>query len=86
MDNKQIITGKTPLSYEERVRWFFNNYYETGMEYRILLDTMRNEDLDNFLWYNDIIQIPKYKEDIEPSGLHENNLRNIKSFINFKKI
>jgi hypothetical protein len=52
---------KTELTYEERIQWFISNYYETGMEYESLLITMKNEDLDNFKWYNNIISIPKYK-------------------------
>jgi len=49
------------LTYEERITWFINNFYETGMEYEILLDNMKDEDLDNVKHYNDIIKIPKYK-------------------------
>lgn len=49
------------LTYEERVRWFFENYYETGLEYQILLANMKEDDLDNFKWYNEIVHIPKYK-------------------------
>ena len=49
------------LTYEERIQWFINNYYETGMEYGVLLIVMKNEDLDNVKYYNDIIKIPKYK-------------------------
>ena len=52
---------KTELTYEERIQWFISNYYETGMEYQSLLVTMRDEDLDNFKWYNDVVSIPKYK-------------------------
>jgi hypothetical protein len=48
------------LTYEERVRWFVNNYYETGMEYASMLESMKNEDLDNFVWYGEKIQIPKF--------------------------
>ena len=48
------------LTYEERVRWFVNNYYETGMEYASMLESMKNEDLDNFEWYGEKIQIPKF--------------------------
>jgi hypothetical protein len=48
------------LTYEERVRWFVNNYYETGMEYASMLESMRNKDLDNFEWYGEKIQIPKF--------------------------
>lgn len=52
---------KTELTYEERIQWFISNYYETGMEYQGLLVTMKDEDLDNFKWYNDVVSIPKYK-------------------------
>jgi hypothetical protein len=49
------------LTYEERVQWFVSNFYETGMEYEAMLDNMKNQDLDNFEWYGDIVKIPKYK-------------------------
>jgi len=52
---------KTELTYAERIAWFVENYYESGMEYQSLLVTMKGEDLDNFKWYNDDISIPKYK-------------------------
>jgi hypothetical protein len=51
------------LTYEERVRWFVNNYYETGMEYASMLESMKNKDLDNFVWYGKKIQIPKFYND-----------------------
>jgi hypothetical protein len=54
-------TNTAELSYEERVMWFFQNYYETGMEYDILIETLKNSDLDNFSWYGEKIKIPKYK-------------------------
>lgn len=47
------------LTYEEKVRWFVDNYYETGMEYAIMLDSLKDDDLDNFKWHNDTIQFPK---------------------------
>ena len=52
------------LTYEERISWFVNNYYETGMEYLIMLENMKNDDLDNFKWYYDIIRIPKYNDEL----------------------
>jgi hypothetical protein len=52
---------KTELTYEERIAWFVENYYESGMEYQSLLVTMKEEDLDNFKWYDDFISIPKHK-------------------------
>lgn len=53
--------NKIELTYEERIKWFITNYYETGMEYEILLETMKDKDLNNFKWYNGVISIPKYK-------------------------
>jgi hypothetical protein len=53
------------LTYEERVQWFVSNFYETGMEYEAMLDNMKNQDLDNFEWYGDIVKIPKYKTQSE---------------------
>jgi hypothetical protein len=52
---------KTELTYEERIAWFVENYYESGLEYQSLLVTMKDEDLDNFKWYDDFISIPKHK-------------------------
>lgn len=53
------------LTYEERVKWFYSNYYETGMEYDNLIKTMLNDDLDNLKWYDDFIKIPKYRKDLK---------------------
>lgn len=47
------------LSQEERIKWFVSNYYETGMELDILLVSMKDADLDNFVWYGEKIDIPK---------------------------
>lgn len=56
--------GWDALTYEERVAWFVSNYYETGMEYEGMLESLKNEDLDNLKWYDDVIKIPKYKCEI----------------------
>ncbi len=63
---KSTTTGKTELTYEERVRWFIQNYYETGMEYSSLLVSMKNENLESYDWYGETITIPKYREEIYP--------------------
>jgi hypothetical protein len=52
------------LSYEERIKWFIQNYYESGMELSILLETMKDTDLDNFEFNNERIYIPKFKIEI----------------------
>lgn len=53
------IVGR-PLSYEERIKWFVGNYYETGMEYKSVLEGFKLVDLDNLSWYEDVIEVPKY--------------------------
>ncbi len=52
-------TMDRPLSQEDRIKWFFANYYETGMELPSLLISMKDTDLDNLLWYDQKIDIPK---------------------------
>jgi hypothetical protein len=47
------------LSQEDRIKWFVANYYETGMELESLLVSMKDENLDNFVWYDEKINIPK---------------------------
>lgn len=49
------------LSYEERINWYFSNFYETGMEYEILLEEMKDYNLDFFERNGTNIYIPKYK-------------------------
>lgn len=46
-------------SQEDRIKWFVRNYYETGMEMKSLLVAMKDTDLDNFVWYDEKITIPK---------------------------
>ena len=61
---KYFFGIREELTYKERIAWFLYNYYETGMEYPILLKTMLSEDLDNLKWYNDYIKIPKYCDEL----------------------
>jgi len=56
--------GWDGLTYEERVKWFVQNYYETGMEYEGMLLALKDEDLDNLKWYDEVIKLPKYKHEI----------------------
>jgi hypothetical protein len=53
---------KLELTYEERIQWFINKYYETGMEYEGLLASMKDTNLDSFQWYDETISIPKYSD------------------------
>ena len=52
------------LTYKERIDWFVANFYETGMEYELIYDSFKNEDLDRIKWYDDLIKIPKYKDEL----------------------
>jgi len=53
------------LTYDERIEWFMEQYYESGMKYEVLLDNMRNEDLDSFIWRGDKITFPTYVRDLK---------------------
>jgi len=53
------------LTYEERIKWFFDYFYESGMEYELLLESMKDADLNNFEWYGDIIDFPVYVKDLK---------------------
>jgi len=55
------------LTYKERIYWFFKNYFESGMNYKILLSEMINDDLDNLKWYDAIISIPKTRTEVKKS-------------------
>ena len=47
------------LTYEERIEWFVTYFYESGMEYELLLVSMKDDDLDNFKWIGgEIISFP----------------------------
>lgn len=52
------------LTYEERIKWFIHNFYETGMEYESLLESFKNDDLDNLKWYDETIHLPLYNLNI----------------------
>ena len=52
------------LTYKERIDWFVANFYETGMEYQIIYDSFKNENLDRIKWYDDFIKIPKYTDEL----------------------
>ena len=74
------------LTYKERIDWFVLNFYETGMEYEIIYDSFKNEDLDRIKWYNDFIKIPKYKDELLGDVLLRFKLRlNIEEWGSYKK-
>lgn len=50
-----------PMKYEERIKWLFRNHYETGMEYEIMLESLKSEDLDKLKWYDGFLTLPKYR-------------------------
>lgn len=49
------------LDFEERVQWFFANYYETGLEMHYLRESLIKENLDAVKWHDTIVAIPKYR-------------------------
>lgn len=53
------------LTYREQVEWFIANYYETGMEFEILLESFKDDDFDNFFWYDEKIEFPKKLSDLK---------------------
>jgi hypothetical protein len=61
---KKLFGIRTKLTYEERVIWFIQNHYETGMEYSLMLENMKNENLDKVEWYDEIVKIPKYIDEL----------------------
>lgn len=89
-----------PMKYEERIRWLFENYYETGMEYEIMLDSLKSEDLDKLKWYDDFIALPKYgissfatygrigsQKDLDQAGVFNTMLlKTIAKFLNMNPI
>ena len=69
------------LSYEERIKWFIHNFYETGMEYEVILETYKDFDLDNVKWYDEIIRIPKYTLNISSQYNKLNNQEELDKII-----
>lgn len=57
-------TYRSRLYYRDRVKWFFTNYFETGMELGALIHSMQGQDLDNFKWYDEYIKIPNFKDEL----------------------
>jgi hypothetical protein len=53
------------LTYEERIAWFVANYYETGMEYASLLESMKTSNLDQFEWIDEVIKFPKTVDELK---------------------
>ena len=58
------MSFRKKLTYKERIDWFVANFYETGMEYQIIYDSFKNENLDRIKWYDDFIKIPKYTDEL----------------------
>ena len=54
-----------PLSYREKVEWFVANHYETGMELEIMIESLKDDDLENFFWYNEKVHFPKMLSDLK---------------------
>lgn len=59
-----VAKNRPELSYTERIVWFLENYYESGLSQSRLIDAFIHEDLSNLRWNGDIISIPKYKDEL----------------------
>ena len=69
--NRHYYLSGTPSelgTYEERVGWFLQNYYETGMEYENMLENLKNTNLDALETVSGIIAIPKLCKDLAPKN------------------
>lgn len=54
------------LTKEQRIKWFFKNYYETGMELNILIDSLKDKDLEKGIdWIGENVKLPKYLDEFE---------------------
>jgi ribosome-associated translation inhibitor RaiA len=73
------------LSTQERILWFIQNYYETGMEYDVLKESFTDSELDNFEWYGQKINIPKkisYSDVLDKEHISIITTSSIKSRLN----
>lgn len=64
-DFKPIPIPDRELTYEEKVRWFVSKHHEDGMELKIMLDSMRDDNLDNFYWHKSKVEFPKMLSEIQ---------------------
>lgn len=61
---------KIELTKEQRIKWFFTNYYETGMELEILTKSLKDKDLDLGIdWIDGKVFLPKYLDEIKTSTI-----------------
>lgn len=57
---------KIELTKQQRIKWFFTNYYETGMELEALQEALKDKDLDLGIdWIDGKVIPPKYLDDIK---------------------
>lgn len=59
------------LTKEQRIKWFFTNYYETGMELEGLQQSLKDKDLDLGIdWIDGKIIPPKYLDEIKSKSIN----------------
>lgn len=84
------------LTYPQRVFLLYSQIYEQGMEFGILLLSDNKINFDKFEWYDDIIKIPAYKNELtleekkllvtlETSSFYEIALDQYKEKVNKRK-
>lgn len=58
------ICTRKKLSYKDRIDWFCAMYYETGMHYESVFESLKNEDLNKVPWYDGFVKIPEYEDEL----------------------
>jgi len=54
----------------QRIKWFFANYYETGMELEGTIQSLKDKDLDLGIdWIDGKVFPPKYLDEIKTSTI-----------------
>lgn len=53
------------LTIEDKAQWYVSNFYETGMEYPIILEAFRSENIKTVeVREGRVIKIPEYKDEL----------------------
>lgn len=54
----------------QRIKWFFTNYYETGMELEGTVQSLKDKDLDLGIdWRDGKVFPPKYLDEVKTSTI-----------------
>ena len=56
------------LSYEEKVKWFCQNYEEN---FDIMIESLKDDDLDNLFWKGSKVKFPKTRKEMNERSKNE---------------